>query len=746
MKRNKLDCNRLENRLTPSSGGMDPWLFHVEVQQATHPPSSSPFVYALAQGKVEPSDGRFVFVGATDTGGTGGVPGVARYLSSGALDPSFGDQGNAFFPTPGNTSTPPNPDQFLAFDFLSDGRILVAGLVGPVSSVDGNRDVIVVRLNTDGSLDSTFGTNGKTTFHVSTPNFRPTDVAPLADGSALVLGNGVVHVLQNGTLDPSFGSSGVSTTPDGIAYAGHVNIQPGTGRILLDVSRSFDPGQSGILALTPNGQIDSTYGINGLAITNCRTSEIFIRSDGAVTIEGPIPLDPSTFGKLFLARFTRDGQVDTNFGTNGVFQFAIPHSEGLAYPAPVYQFAITQGTAGSFLVYTHAASDFSQNYVDNVHDSVTRIQSFGAIDLSFGTQGTAPAVVTANWIAESPVTSVRTYTRDQQYSGAANGRATDFDPSTPTFSTIGDVNYFPLFNGPVRTATADVNGDGIPDLIGAAGPGGGPHVIVVDGKTGLRMAEFFAFEQTFSGGLFVAAGDVNGDGKADLVITPDQGGGPVVAVYDGAKLAAAFNNDAQIARFFGIDDPRFRGGARAAVGDVDGDQKADILVSAGYLGGPRVSLYSGAGLTAIGVPPKLVPDFFAFESSLRDGAFVSLGDLNGDGKADLIFGGGPNGGPRIRVFDGAQFLNAGSFTSLDEIPQAQKADFFASDPTSRGGVHPAIGVVNGKAALITGSGANMPAKLQFFTSTTLFGSANPVADQEISVYDGAILSGGVYVG
>src|SRR5205814_518997 len=100
---------------------------------------------------------------------------------------------------------------------------------------------------------------------------------------------------------------------------------------------------------------------------------------------------------------------------------------------------------------------------------------------------------------------------------------------------------------------------------------------------------------------------------------------------------------ATLANFFGIDDPNFRGGCRAALGDVNGDGTPDLAVAAGFLGGPRVALFDGAQLFN-GDPMRIVSDFFAFPGTdavtLRNGVFVAIGDINGDGFADLIFGGG----------------------------------------------------------------------------------------------------------
>src|SRR5207244_1839112 len=89
------------------------------------------------------------------------------------------------------------------------------------------------------------------------------------------------------------------------------------------------------------------------------------------------------------------------------------------------------------------------------------------------------------------------------------------------------------FQSGVHVATADVNGDGVLDVITGAGSGGGPHVKIFDGATGDVIASFFAYDPGFRGGVNVAAGDVNGDGKADIITGAGPGGGPHVKVFDG---------------------------------------------------------------------------------------------------------------------------------------------------------------------------------------------------------------------
>ncbi len=256
-------------------------------------------------------------------------------------------------------------------------------------------------------------------------------------------------------------------------------------------------------------------------------------------------------------------------------------------------------------------------------------------------------------------------------------------PALAAFNPDGSVRFRlaldpAQFAGGVRVAVGDVDGDGAPDIVAAPGPGARPVVRVFSGVGGEELSATLAFEESFTGGLFVAAGDFDGDGAADVVVTPDQGGGPRVRVLGG--------RGGVLADFFGIDDPAFRGGARAAAGDIDGDGRDDLVVAAGFGGGPRVAVYGGTGVGA-GDPRHVAGDFFAFEPGLRNGAYPATGDIDGDGRADLAFAAGPGGGPRVLALSGARLLASG--------PDAAKADalanFFAGDPDSRTGARVAVG-------------------------------------------------------
>jgi hypothetical protein len=305
----------------------------------------------------------------------------------------------------------------------------------------------------------------------------------------------------------------------------------------------------------------------------------------------------------------------------------------------------------------------------------------------------------------------------------------EYDPSGLKVHTY---DPFPGTTGGVRTAVGDFNNDGTPDVALGTGPGTIAGVKVFDGKTGSLMFNIQPFE-SFTGGVFVAVGDITGDGHSELVITPDLGGGPRARIFSG-------NGFTQIADFFGIDDPNYRGGARAGVGDLNGDGHGDLVVSAGFGGGPRLAIYDGKSLSN-GQRIKPVQDFFLFEPQLRNGVYVAVGDVNGDGFADIIGGAGPGGGPRVLVISGQTLLSAGAAAAI----RAPVANFFAGDVENRGGIRVAAKDLDGdpKADIVTGSGEGGGSRVSGYLGKDF---TNGPAFDAMNFDAFADFTGGVFVG
>jgi hypothetical protein len=272
--------------------------------------------------------------------------------------------------------------------------------------------------------------------------------------------------------------------------------------------------------------------------------------------------------------------------------------------------------------------------------------------------------------------------------------------------------YDPTFTGGVRVAVGDVNGDGIPDIITGAGPGGGPHVKVFSGKDGSLLESFFAYAPTFTGGVFVAAGDVNGDGLSDIITGAGAGGGPHVKVFSG--------KDGSLLQSFFAYSATFRGGVTVASGDVDGNGHPDIITGAGPGGGPHVKAFDGMTLVPLA-------SFFAYDASFAGGVSVAAGDINGDGKAEIVTAPGQGIASDIRVFNGT------SGAQISHVP--------AFGSTFLGGVRVAITDFNGdgRADIIASTGPGNGPQVRVFDGPSL-----SVLDDFLA-YDSHFM-GGVFVG
>lgn len=154
----------------------------------------------------------------------------------------------------------------------------------------------------------------------------------------------------------------------------------------------------------------------------------------------------------------------------------------------------------------------------------------------------------------------------------------------------------------------------------AAGPGGGPHIRIFD-RAGNLVSQFFAYDKKFRGGVNVAIGDVDGDGQEEIVTTPASRGGAHIKVF---TLSGALKKS-----FFAY-DPHLRGGYTVALGDVNNDGKDDIVVS------PLDTAITGGDVRVFNEDGVLRTQFLAYpKNTVRDISFV-VGDVDGDGDEEII--------------------------------------------------------------------------------------------------------------
>ena len=622
-------------------------------------------------------DGKIVLTGHFDEHGTNETRvGVARMQSDGSFDFSFNPGG-----TPGYNYVDINPPGGLAVFFTRNLRVQSDGkLVATATSFSGTgeRQMAVARFNSDGTLDTAYGSGGvaRSAFTGSmTVRFVDLD---LLDRAVVVADSVATNSLRlarfttTGGLDTSFGSTGMVAHPlpagFNVNLAAKVKVLP-SGKVLVAfTARQGTVGKAALMRLNSDGSLDATFGAGGFAMATIAGTDYLVW-EMAITPNGRIVLLAQThdgnYYTAVLVRFNPNGFLDASFGSGGVRTYTQPYTNLLWNGLDVYAdgaLALAGDAGGSGAIYAHVAKTVADPSAvdplpppgDNFDERIV-VPGAGATinanNTGFSREPGEPDHAgtfggkSAWWSWTAP------------FSGTATITAT---PGSGGFDMLLAVYTGNAVNALIPIASADNGFGGDPEIVMFAVTAGTTYQIAVDGYNG--QSGPFTLTLALAGG---GQNDFNADGKPDIVWSNTANGATYVWHMNGPVLIS----DAFIAQI----DPSWK---VQGVADFNGDGKPDLVWRNNANGNTYVWYMNGANLVTdaflFGLPPEWViqgvtdfnaddkPDFLmrnvnsgvGFAWFFNDNVAIGdqflfgidpvwkveqVGDVNADGQPDLLF-------------------------------------------------------------------------------------------------------------
>lgn len=328
-------------------------------------------------------DGK-ILAGGTSKGATANVFTIARYSKDGVLDASFGTGGIV------TTAIGTLYDGASGLAVQKDGKIIASGF-----TYNSTLDYAVVRYNSDGTLDTSFGTNGKTVVNLVTGSQDVVRSMVIQNDGKIVLAGyvqigssarsfGVVRLTTEGVLDVTFGTAGIftytfDTVASTVSDAYGIALQNDGKLVVVGKYYNTSVGTfGGVIRLTESGSLDASFGTAGTVVIkmgdNINLTGIAIQSDQKIVAIGDVS-NPGTSHDFAVVRLNTDGSLDSNFGTGGKVStnFAVENDVPAAVVIQPNGKIVVGGSAypGTTLL------DFA----------IARYLSDGSLDTSFGTGG-----------------------------------------------------------------------------------------------------------------------------------------------------------------------------------------------------------------------------------------------------------------------------------------------------------------------------------------------------------------------
>lgn len=319
-------------------------------------------------------DGKIVVAGYSRVGSYEDFA-VARYLADGSLDPSFGNGGKV------TTDLSLSRDFGRSVALQRDGKILVAG----ESWMGGSYKFSLLRYEPDGTLDDTFGRQGRMTNSIGSGSYCKT-VMVQSHGGIVLAGEvdsptsidfGAARVVAGGYLDTTFGAGGVVATDFGIAprfdYAQGAVLQSDDKVLVVGYVPGTNGNDFGVLRYLANGTLDASFGNGGKVSTSFSNGGdlgrcVAVQPDGKILAAGEVANKPA------LARYHPGGTLDTTFGTDGKVVTNISRFETSVR-------GVVAQPDGKIVVAGYAGNGSNYDF------AMARFLADGVLDPSFGTAG-----------------------------------------------------------------------------------------------------------------------------------------------------------------------------------------------------------------------------------------------------------------------------------------------------------------------------------------------------------------------
>ncbi len=434
----------------------------------------------------------------------------------------------------------------------SDQKILI--------STRGSGVADIVRLNPNGTPDASFGVGGVASAGVAGRSVGIFGIAVQSDGKIVVAGGSRPHGTNAsyvivmrfdaaGALDTSFGTGGLTQTAVlGFDYARRVKIQP-DGRIVVAVNAETGNGSTvdfAVLRYTAAGSLDTGFGGGGIKIIPVSagadsTTGLALQSDGKIIVTGRANLAIATGGvssEVGVARLTADGSLDASFGTGGS---GIVRLIPVAGPNGVQSSGQSVGVQsdGKIVIGGYAGSAGSNASVPYSTNLVLRLNSNGTLDSGFGSGGVVTTEVADNQVWPSLAYDLALLPDGRiAVAGIARG---DFSlvvyrangSLDATFGTAGIADLVNFASSYDRALAIAVQADGKFVLVGT----------VDVNAVALAVARYGAVTPSLSfpaptsnqswAGTQLAFGDLNRDGRVDIVSTKSPAGAFAIAYNNG---------------------------------------------------------------------------------------------------------------------------------------------------------------------------------------------------------------------